>query len=103
MCNVTRYNLLMIKTFADKDTQVLFEMGACKRFPADLIRRAIRKLDMLDAAMKVDDLRLPPSNRLHLLQGDRAGCYSLSINDQWRICFRFEGNDAFDVEICDYH
>lgn len=65
--------------------------------------RALRKLDMIDDAYALSDLRVPPSNRLHALSGDRAGQYSISVNDQWRICFRFEGHDAFDVQICDYH
>ena len=93
----------MIKSFADKDTEMLFCEGASKKFPADIAARAIRKLDMIDSAYRAEDLRVPPSNRLHALQGDRAGRYSISINSQWRICFRFDVEDAFDVEICDYH
>lgn len=93
----------MIRTFADKDTEELFLHGESKRFPPDVLRRAIRKLDMVDNAFRIDDLRVPPGNRLHALRGDREGQYSISVNDQWRICFRFEGEDAFDVELCDYH
>lgn len=93
----------MIKSFADKDTEMLFCEGISKRFPADITARAIRKLDMIDSAYRVEDLRVPPGNRLHALQGGRAGQYSISINSQWRICFRFDVEDAFDVEICDYH
>lgn len=93
----------MIRSFADKETERLFSEGTSKKLPPEIVRRAVRKLDMLDAAMQVEDLRLPPSNRLHRLQGNRQGQYSLSVNDQWRICFEFKGNDAFNVEICDYH
>jgi proteic killer suppression protein len=103
VCHVTRYNRCMIKTFADKQTQQLYLTGAVRRFPPDIARRAVRKLDQVDAAKRVEDLRVPPGNRLHLLDGNRAGQYSISINDQWRICFRFEDGDAYDLEICDYH
>ena len=93
----------MIKTFADSDTRALFETGQSKRLPADIVRRALRKLEYVDNAVLLTDLRLPPGNRLHALKGDRTGQFSISINDQWRICFRFKGEDAYDVEICDYH
>lgn len=93
----------MIKTFADKETEMLFAEGKSKRLPRDILNRAVRKLDMIDNAYAVEDLRVPPGNRLHLLQGDRFGQYAISINDQWRICFTFKGEDAYDVEICDYH
>lgn len=88
----------MIKTFADKQTEKLFLEGSAKPFPP-----AIRKLDMLDAAICLEDLKVPPGNRLHALQGDRLGQHSISINNQWRICFRFDGKHVYDVEICDYH
>lgn len=93
----------MIKSFADKDTELLFTDGKAKKIPKNIWSRALRKLDMIDNAYVADDLRVPPGNRLYLLQGDRFGQYSISINDQWRICFRFSGENAFDVEICDYH
>ena len=93
----------MIKTFADKETARLFLDGESRRLPSDVTRRAIRKLDMVDNAPALDDLRVQPGNRLHALSGNRKGQYSISVNDQWRVCFRFEGNDAFDVEVCDYH
>ncbi|MDO4401298.1 MAG: type II toxin-antitoxin system RelE/ParE family toxin [Coriobacteriia bacterium] len=93
----------MIKTFADKHTEELFLDGKSSVLPPDVLKRAIRKLDRVDTAYRVDDLRVPPGNRLHKLSGDRAGQWSLSINDQWRICFRFEGEDAYDVQVCDYH
>ena len=94
---------IMIKTFADKRTEALFSLGEAKRVPSNLAKRAVRKLDMIDSAYTVEDLRVPPGNRLHALTGDREGQWSISVNDQWRICFRFEGEDAYDVEFCDYH
>lgn len=93
----------MIKTFADKRTERLFLEGERGKLAADVAKRAIRKLDRIDAAYRVEDLRVPPGNRLHRLQGERWGQWSISVNDQWRICFRFEGEDAYDVELCDYH
>lgn len=68
-----------------------------------MARRAMRKLEYIDLATRLDDLKVPPGNRLHGLEGDRKGEHSISVNDQWRICFRFENGDAYDVEICDYH
>lgn len=103
MCHVTHYNIYMIKSFADKDTERLFCDGAPGRFPSSIVARAIRKLDMVDSAYRVQDLRVPQGNRLHALKGDREGQYAVSVNDQWCICFRFAGEDAFDVEICDYY
>lgn len=93
----------MIKSFADKRTESLFADGAAKRVPVDVAARAVRKLDMLDAAASIDDLRVPPGNRLHALKGDREGQHAVSVDDQWRICFRFEGEHVYDVEFCDYH
>ena len=93
----------MIKTFADKTTEALFTTGKARRVPAELASRAVRKLDMIDSAYCLDDLRVPPGNKLHALAGDKRGQWSISVNDQWRICFRFEGEDAYDVEFCDYH
>ena len=93
----------MIKTFADKLTKELFESGKSKRFPPGIWERAVRKLEYLDLATSVNDLKVPPSNRLHKLEQDRAGQYSIFVNDQWRVCFRFEDGDAYDVEITDYH
>lgn len=102
-CHVTNYSSPMIKTFADKETQELFIVGNSRRLPSDLIKRAIRRLEYIHYALNLNDLLVPPSNRLHALKGDRSGQYSISINDQWRICFRFVEGDAFDVEITDYH
>lgn len=93
----------MIKSFADKDTENLFCDGLARKIPREIWKRALRKLDMIDSAYVVDDLSVPPGNRLHRLQGDRFGQYAISINDQWRICFNFRNENAYDVEICDYH
>jgi proteic killer suppression protein len=93
----------MIQTFADKRTRDLYVEGRQRRFPPDVVARALRKLAQLNAATSLDDLQVPPSNRLHALEGDRKGQHSISVNDQWRICFRFEDGDAYDVSICDYH
>lgn len=101
--HVTEYNPGVIKSFADKRTQELYTTGKAKRFPADIAKRAARKLEYVDLATSLDDLRVPRGNRLHALKGDRAGQYSIAINDQWRICFRFIDGDAYDVEVCDYH
>lgn len=93
----------MIRSFEDKETEMVFVNGKSKRLPPDVVRRAIRRLEYIHLATSLNDLRVPPSNRLHALFGDREGQYSISINDQWRICFRFVDGDAFDVEITDYH
>jgi proteic killer suppression protein len=93
----------MIKSFADRRTQELYVTGKVKKLPSDIIRRAILKLDYVNLATELNDLRVPPGNRLHALVGDRNGQYAISINNQWRICFRFIDGDAYDVEICDYH
>ncbi len=93
----------MIKTFTDKRTQQLFVTGKAARFPADVARRAARKLEYVDLATRLDDLQVPPGNRLHALKGDRKGQHAIAVNDQWRVCFRFVDGDAYDVEICDYH
>ena len=93
----------MIKTFADKHTQEIYAKGKSKRIAPDLIKRAIRRLEYIDLANSLDDLTVPPSNRLHALKGDRKGQYSISINDQWRICFKFVDGEAYEVEITDYH
>lgn len=93
----------MIRTIKDKRIPALRAGQAFKGFPADLVSRAQRKLAQLDAANILADLAVPPSNRLEPLKGDRQGQWSIRVNDQWRLCFRFEGGDAFDVEIVDYH
>ena len=93
----------MIKTFLDRRTFELYATGKTKRFPPDIAKRAARKLEYLDLATSLKDLKVPPGNRLHELTHDRKGQHSISVNDQWRICFRFVDGDAYDVEICDYH
>jgi proteic killer suppression protein len=93
----------MIKTFSDKYTKALYETGKSKKFPPDILSRASRKLEYVNLAYTVDDLKVPPGNKLHQLTNDRGGQYAIAINDQWRICFKFEDGDAFEVEVCDYH
>ena len=93
----------MIKTFADRHTQGLFATGKSKRLPSDILRRARRKLEYIDLATRLDDLRVPRGNRLHQLRRDRKGQVAIAINDQWRICFRFVDGDAYNVEVTDYH
>jgi proteic killer suppression protein len=93
----------MIRSFADKRTAELFETGRARWLPPDVVRRAVRKLEYVDLATRLDDLATPPGNRLHALRGDRSGQHAISINDQWRVCFRFVEGDAWDVEVCDYH
>ncbi|NND61352.1 MAG: type II toxin-antitoxin system RelE/ParE family toxin [Gammaproteobacteria bacterium] len=84
-------------------TPKIFEGQFSKRFPRKVQRIAGRKLEMLAAATEINSLRVPPANRLEKLRGDRKGCYSVRINRQWRICFRWRRGDAYDVEIVDYH
>jgi len=93
----------VIKTFADRHTQELYATGRSRRLPADVVKRARRKLEYVDLAARLDDLKVPPGNRLHALGRERAGQHAISVNDQWRICFRFADGDAYDVEITDYH
>lgn len=91
----------MIRSFADKETERLFDDKFVKAF-ASIERQARRKLQLLDSAGRLEDLKVPPGNRLEALHGNRAGQYSIRINDQWRICFRWDAG-AHDVEIVDYH
>ncbi|WP_296740948.1 type II toxin-antitoxin system RelE/ParE family toxin [Mesorhizobium sp.] len=93
----------MIRSFKNKTSEAVSTGKALKGFPADLVRVAQRKLFMLDNAAELVDLRVPPGNRLEALKGDRAGQYSIRINDQFRICFRWTDGGAEDVEITDYH
>jgi toxin HigB-1 len=93
----------MIESFASVETERLFSSGKSRRLPPDILRRAVMRLTQLDAATAIEDLRQPPSNRLEALSGDRARQWSIRINSQWRICFRFERGNAQDVEIVDYH
>lgn len=93
----------MIRSFRDRDTERLAQRERVKKWSPELQKAALRKLRMVDAAEEVMDLRVPPGNRLERLKGDRAGQYSIRINDQWRVCFRWERGHAYDVEIVDYH
>ena len=93
----------MIKTFADKHTQEIYVTGRSKRLRPDITRRARLKLEYVDVASRLEDLKTPPGNKLHQLGQDREGQHAIRINDQWRVCFRFVDGDAFDVEITDYH
>ena len=93
----------MIRSFASTETERFFTSGKSKRFPPEILTRAATRLTQLAAATKVDDLRIPPSNRLEALRHERKGQWSIRINDQWRICFRFAEGDAHEVEIVDYH
>jgi len=93
----------VIRSFRDRETEKVFERDRSRRLPPNLQRQAHRKLLLVDAAQALDDLRVPPGNRLERLSGDRRGQYSIRVNDQWRICFRWERGDAYDVEIADYH
>jgi toxin HigB-1 len=93
----------MIKSFRDVATEAVWQRRFLKGIPNDVVRVAYRKLFQLHNARMLDDLRAPPGNRLEALSGDRAGQHSVRVNDQWRICFRWENGDAHDVEIVDYH
>ena len=93
----------MIKTFKDREAEKIYKREVSGRLPTDIQRIALRKLRMLDNAETLIDLRIPPSNRLEKLKGSREGQHSIRINDQWRICFIWQGNDAYKVEITDYH
>ena len=93
----------MIRSFRDRETERLFRRERVRKLPSDMRRVALRKLVLLDAAESLEDLRVPPGNRLEKLTGNRAGQHSIRINDQWRVCFRWKDGDAEDVEIVDYH
>jgi proteic killer suppression protein len=93
----------VIKSFRCRETQGIWNGQLSRKLPSDIQRIAARKLEMLSAATQLDSLRIPPANRLEKLKGERAGQYSIRVNDQWRICFCWRNGDAFDVEIADYH
>lgn len=93
----------MIKSFKDGLTVSIWQRQRVKGFPSDLFKVARRRLGFLGDAVEIEDLRIPPGNRLEALKGDRAGQHSIRINDQWRVCFRWEDGNAFSVEITDYH
>lgn len=99
-----RHKLLrVIRSFRCQETAGIFELRRSRRLPWDIQQVALRKLRMLSRAVNLEDLRVPPANRLEKLAGSRAGQWSIRINDQWRICFHWNTGDAFDVEIVDYH
>ena len=93
----------MIQSFKCKETAKVFEIGVSRKFPASIIKTAIIRLAMLNRSGKLDDLRIPPSNHLEKLSGDREGQFSIRINDKYRVCFKWQENNALDVEIVDYH
>jgi proteic killer suppression protein len=93
----------VIQNFKDKEAQKVFERKHSRKLPLDIQQVALRKLRMLNRAETLQDLRVPPANRLEHLVGDREGQYSIRVNDQWRICFVWQNGDALDVEIVDYH
>jgi len=93
----------VIKSFRDSLAESIWKRQRVKGFPSDLFKTARRKLGFLEDAVDLRDLRIPPGNRLEALKGERAGWYSIRINDQWRVCFRWENGNAIDVEIIDYH
>lgn len=93
----------MLQSFSDRDTERVWQPQRSKRLDPTTQRAALRKLLILDAADQIGDLRIPPGNRLEKLKGDRANTYSIRINDQWRICFRWTNAGPEDVEIVDYH
>jgi toxin HigB-1 len=93
----------MIASFADRETAIVWDGHRSRRLPPDIQGSALRKLRVLNNAQRLGDLRVPPANRLEALKADRSGQHSIRINDQWRICFRWNDGNAFDVEITDYH
>lgn len=95
--------ITMIRDFADKETEKIFNRQFSRKFPPDIQQGARRKLEILEAAEVVEDLRLPPSNHLEKLSGNRVNRYSIRINKQWRICFEWRNGNAYNVEIVDYH
>jgi len=94
---------MAIRTWACRETQRLFQRERSRVVPSQVVRRAYRKLLILDACIDIQDLRVPPGNRLERLTGDRSGQHSIRVNDQYRICFVWRGGDAYQVEIVDYH
>jgi len=93
----------VIRSFKDKETQKIFERQRSAKLPSDIQQVALRKLRMINRAQTLQDLKVPPANRLESLKGKRIGQYSIRINDQWRICFEWQNGEAFNVEIVDYH
>jgi len=104
-CDITEFVIpvgVVIKSFAERQTRVLFETGVSRRWSL-ISRVAVRKLVQIDSVAALEELNVPPGNRLEALKGDRAGLHSIRINDQWRICFRWESDGVYDVQIIGYH
>jgi proteic killer suppression protein len=101
--NAVRYHLSVIKSFRNRQTENIFNGLGSRRFSVAIIKSAMRKLEILNAAEELNDLKVPPGNKLEALKGKRLGQHSIRINDQWRICFNLKNGDAQDVEIVDYH
>jgi proteic killer suppression protein len=93
----------MIKSFKDKETEKVYDREGSNKLPRNIQQVALRKLRMINNARNLNDLRIPPANRLEKLKGDREGQYSIRINDQWRVCFVWQGGDVYEIEITDYH
>ncbi|NCO60915.1 MAG: plasmid maintenance system killer [Deltaproteobacteria bacterium CG_4_8_14_3_um_filter_51_11] len=93
----------MIKSFKDKETEKVYNREGSSKLPRDIQQVALRKLRMLNNVKSLNDLRVPPANRLEKMKGNREGQLSIRINDQWRICFKWQSSDAYEVEIADYH
>jgi proteic killer suppression protein len=93
----------VIKSFKDSETEKIYSLERSRKLPTDIQQVALRKLRMVNNAKNINDLSIPPANRLEKLSGDRVGQYSIRINDQWRVCFAWKDGDAIDVEITDYH
>jgi len=93
----------VIRSFRDRDTARLFQREPVRKWGLGVQRIGLRKLRILDAATSIEDLRVPPGNRLEKLRGNRAGQWSIRVNDQWRLCFEWRGGDALEVELVDYH
>ena len=102
--NASRYTLIsLIRSFQSRETEKIFNRQRSDKLPQDIQQVALRKLRMLNRAVTLQDLRIPPANRLEKLTGDRTGQHSIRINNQWRICFEWREGDAYNVEIADYH
>ena len=93
----------MIRSFGDRETELVYRQTFSKRLPQDIQQQALNRLMLFDATENENDLRMPPANQLEQMHGDREGFHSIRINRQWRICFRFEAGNAYDVQITDYH
>ena len=93
----------MIKTFKDKQSELIYKRQKSRKLPSDIQQVALRKLRMINNAISINDLRVPPANHLEKLGGDRSNQWSIRINDQWRVCFEWQDRDAYNVEIVDYH